>query len=186
MSTATDVKKGHVLNIDGDLYQVMDTRHTTPGNKRGFIQMKIKSLTKGNTIQRKFSSTEDVDIAFLDTKVTEYLYEDAGTFVFMDKETFEQYHLTVEVVGEMMNFVRLNSDVKVTFHEGNPISIELPASVVLGVVQTEPGVKGDTVTNVFKPAELETGYTIKVPLYIEIGEKVKVDTRTGEFLSRAN
>jgi elongation factor P len=186
MVTATEVRKGQVLNIDGELFQVTDTRHSTPGNKRGFIQMKIKSLSRGNTIQRKFSSTESVDIAFLDTRGCEYLYRDGDGFVFMDSENYEQYNLTAAVVGDLMGYVKLNEVVKVTFYEGNPLSVELPSSVVLKVIQTEPGLKGNTVTNVYKPAVLETDLEIKVPMYINIDEKVKVDTRSGEFIGRAN
>ncbi|MHC5036320.1 MAG: elongation factor P [Planctomycetota bacterium] len=183
-SYARDVKRGQVLNLDGNLHKVTNMFHGTPGNKRAFIQMDLKDLKSGNNIKRKFSVTDPVEIAFLDTRPMEYLYRDGENHVFMDLETYEQFPFSPEVVEENMRYIRENTTVKVVYYEGNPISLDLPAAVVLKVEFTEPGAKGDTVSNVFKPAQLETGLEIKVPLYIEIGESVKVDTRSGEFLER--
>jgi elongation factor P len=181
---ARDVKRGQVLNMDGTLMKVTGMFHGTPGNKRAFIQMDLKNLKTGQTLKKKFSITDSVDIAFLDTRVMEYLYRDGDHFVFMDLETYEQHPVGEDVVEDGMKYLRENDKVKMVYYEGSPISVDLPAAVVLKVDFTEPGAKGDTVSNVFKPATLETGLEIKVPLYIEIGESVKVDTRTGDFLER--
>jgi elongation factor P len=183
-SYARDVKRGQVLNFDGSLHKVTGMFHGTPGNKRAFIQMDLKVLKTGQVIKRKFSVTDSVEIAFLDTRLMEYLYRDGENFVFMDLESYEQFPMGTDVVEDNMKYIRENTQVKVIYYDGNPISLDLPAAVVLEVEFTEPGAKGDTVSNVFKPAKLETGMEIKVPLYIEIGESVKVDTRSGEFLER--
>ena len=186
MINATELKKGMVIEQDDGLYVVTDTTHITPGNKRGIIQVKIKHLAEARTIQRRFRSSDRVEQAFLESRKFEYLYEEKPNFVFMDTKSFEQLQLSEEVVGESMPYVTHNSNVQITFHDGAPISIDLPASVVLEVTQTDPGTKGNTVSNVFKPATLETGLVVKVPFHIAIGNKVKVDTRTGEFIERVN
>ena len=183
---AKDVKRGQVLNIDGNLNKVTGMFHGTPGNKRAFIQMDLKSLKTGLNIKRKFSVDDAVEIAFLDTRLMEYLYKDKDRFVFMDLETYEQFPIGEEVVGDNLKILRENDQIKMVYYEGTPISVDLPTAVVLKVEFTEPGAKGDTVSHVYKPATLETGLEIKVPLYIEIGESVKVDTRSGEFLERVN
>lgn len=183
-ASARDVKRGQVLDFDGNLVKVVGLFHGTPGNKRAFIQMDLKDLKTGNVVKRKFSVTDSVEIAYLDTRMMEYLYRDGDRWVFMDLSTYEQHALPAEVVEDGMPYVKENTEVKMVYHEGTLISLDLPASVVLKVEFTEPGAKGDTVSNVFKPAKLETGLEIKVPLYIEIGEFVKVDTRSGEFLER--
>lgn len=184
-NVATDIRKGSVLILDGDLFVCTEFQHKTPGNLRGNVQAKLKSLKDGRTIQRKFSSTERIEFAFLDKRACEYLYKDGAAFVFMDAETFEQFHLEAELVKDQMRFIVENAQAAVTFHDGTPVTIELPASVELKVTQTDPGAKGDTVSNVFKPATLETGLEIKVPNHISIGDVVKVSTETAEFLGRA-
>jgi len=184
-NVATDIRKGSVLILEGDLFVCTEFQHKTPGNLRGNVQAKLKNLRDGRSIQRKFSSTERVEFAFLDKRLCEYLYKDNAGFVFMDTETFEQFHLGQDQVGEQMGFIVENGQVAVTFHDGNPVSIELPASVELKVTHTEPGVKGDTVSNVFKPATLETGLEVKVPNHIAIGDVVKISTETKDFLGRA-
>jgi elongation factor P len=183
-NVATDIRKGSVLILDGDLYVCTEFQHKTPGNLRGNVQTKLKSLRDGRSIQRKFSSTERVEFAFLDKRLCEYLYKDSAGYVFMDAETFEQFHLGDEIKDQMGYLVE-NAQVAVTFHEGNPVAIELPASVELKVTHTEPGVKGDTVSNVFKPATLETGLEVKVPNHIAIGDVVKISTESSEFLGRS-
>jgi len=185
MPSATDIRKGSVLLLDGDLYVCTDFQHNTPGNKRGNVQTKLKGLKSGTTINRKFSSTERVEFAFLDKLPCEYLYKDGASYVFMDSESFEQHHLSEEQVGEQMLFIVENTTVQVTFFDGAAVSIELPGSVELKVVQTDPGVKGDSVSNVFKPATLETGLQIKVPNHVNIGDVVKVSTQSSEFQGRA-
>ena len=184
-NVATDIRKGSVLILDGDLYVCTEFQHKTPGNLRGNVQTKLKSLRDGRSIQRKFSSTERVEFAFLDKRPCEYLYKEGSNFVFMDSETYEQYYISDEQVGDQMRYIVENAVVQVTFHEKTPIAVELPASVDLEVKHTEPGIKGDTVSNVFKPATLETGLEIRVPLFIKEGGKVRVHTETREFAGRA-
>ncbi len=186
MINATELKKGMVIEQDDGLFLVTETTHITPGNKRGILQAKIKSLKEGHTIQRRFRSSDRVEQAFLEARAFEYLYEEKPNFVFMDLKSFEQIQLSEEIVGEAMPYISHNSHVQITFHDDNPISIDLPGSVVLEVKQTDPGAKGNTVSNVFKPATLETGLETKVPMHIAIGNRVKVDTRTGAFIERVN
>ena len=186
MINATELRKGMVIQQDDGLFVVTDTQHITPGNKRGILQAKIKHLKDGHTIQRRFRSTDRVEQAYLESKKFEYLYEEKSAFVFMDTETYEQLRLDADVVGEEIPYIALNSQVQITFHDGAPVSIDLPSSVVLEVKQTDPGAKGNTVTNVYKPATLETGLVVKVPLHIVIGNRIKVDTRSGEFVERVN
>jgi elongation factor P len=182
---ANDIKKGMMIKLDGELYMVVDFHHLTPGNKPAMIQAKLKSMRVGNVIQNRFRSTERVEDVYLDHRDMEYLYNDGDMYCLMDSETMEQLFIPKEVLGDTVNYMPHNCQVRVTFYEGRPVSAELPASVVLEVKETDPGVKGDTVTNVFKPATLETGVVIKVPLFINPGDRIKVDTRSGEFLSRA-
>jgi len=186
MPSATDIRKGSVLVLDGELYVCTDFHHNTPGNKRGNVQTKLKNIMNGASSTRKFSSTERIEFAFLDKRNCEYLYKDGTSFVFMDQETFEQYHLAEDQVGDQMKFIVDNSTVQVTFYEGTAISVDLPASVELEVTHTEPGIKGDTVSNVYKPATLQTGLETRVPNHINIGDVVKVSTQTGEFQGRVS
>jgi elongation factor P len=149
------------------------------------VQTKLKSIRGGQIVSRKFGSTEKVEFAFLDKRPCEYLYKDGNAFVFMDNQTFEQYHLDAEQVGDLMRYIVENSTVQVTFYETTAVSLDLPGSVELKVEFTEPGIRGDSVNNVYKPAKLETGFEIKVPNHVEIGDTVKVNTQTGEFQGRA-
>ncbi len=182
--TATDIRKGMVLMYEGELQLVTEFQHRTPGNLRAFIQAKLKSLASGASKQVRFSASDRIEPAFLERKDCEYLYRDSTGYVFMDSENYEQFTLEPEFVEDTMHYIIENQTVQVTFHEGKPLSVDLPSSVILTVKTTEPGVKGDTVNNVFKPATLETGLEIKVPNYINEGEAVKVDTRTGDFIER--
>lgn len=185
MIVANDIKKGTMIKLDGELYTVVDFQHLTPGNKPAMIQAKLKSLRKGNVITNRFRSTETVEDVYMDHREMEYLYNDGKDYCFMDSATLEQLFVAKEVLGDAVNYMPHNCSVRLTFYEGNPVAVELPSAVTLKVTETSPGVKGDTVTNVFKPATLETGLVIKVPLFINTGDVIKVDTRTGEFLSRA-
>jgi len=185
MAQATDIRKGSVLVLDGELYVCLDFQHNTPGNKRGNVQTKLKALQSGTSLNKKFSSTERVEFAFLDKRACEYLYRDSTGYVFMDLETYEQYTLSEEQAGEAMKYITENGRAQVTFFEDTAVSIDLPGSVELKVAHTEPGIKGDSVSNVFKPATLETGLEIKVPNHVDIGDVVKVSTQTGEFQGRA-
>ncbi len=183
---ATDIRKGMVLKVDGELFVVTDFQHITPGKGQALMQTKLKSLKAGNTINRRFRSTDKVEEANLETRAMEFLYRDGSSFVFMDTRTYDQVELPEELVGQDADLLPANQEVRVKFHEGRAISVDLPAAVVLEVTDTAPGERGNSVTNVFKPATLETGLTIKAPLFINIGDKVKVDTRTREFIERAN
>ena len=186
MATATDIRKGSVLVIDSELFVCTEFHHNTPGNKRGNVQTKLKNLQSGVSINRKFSSTERVEFAFLDKVPCEYLYRDGTSYVFMSTETYEQHHLAEEQVAEQMNYIVENTVVQVTFYDGSAVSIELPGSVELRVAHTDPGVKGDSVSNVFKPATLETGLEIKVPNHVNTDDVVKVSTQTGDFQGRVS
>ncbi|MFQ5963695.1 MAG: elongation factor P [Candidatus Scalinduaceae bacterium] len=185
MINATEIRKGLIIKFDGELFSVSDFQHVTPGKGRAHMQVSMKSLKQGNVTQKRFRSTDKVEDVFLEHKDMEYLYKDGDSYCFMDTENYEQVLLTKEVLGDTMLYITPNSKVEVSFYEGNAIGVELPASVTLKIIETDPGTKGDTVTNVFKPAKLETGFTIKVPLFINPGELVKVDTRTGQFMGRA-
>jgi len=184
MINATDIRKGMVLTIEGELFTVLETKHLTPGNKRGKIQTIMRSLKKGTSVNKRLRSTDRFEEAYLEKKEMEYLYQDGANHVFMDAKNYEQVTISGDLVSDALPYIPLNSRVNLTFHEGNPISVELPASVVLEVTETDPGLKGNSVTNVYKPAKLETGLEIKVPMFIHPGEKVKVDTRSGKFLER--
>ena len=186
MPKATEIKRGMVLVMDKDLWNVIESQHVTPGNWRGMVQVVMKNLRTGAKRQHRFGSTEIVETAFLDKKPMQYLYKDAAGYCFMDTQNYEQTILTDDEIGDARNYLRENDEVVITFHEGLPIGLDLPPVVVLTIKETDPGAKGDTVSNVFKPATVETGLVVKVPLFIEKGEKIKVDTRTGEFQGRDN
>jgi elongation factor P len=184
---ATDLRKGQVIEKDGDLLLITDYEHKTPGNLRAIINIKTRSLTTGSSNAFRLGSSDTLEVAYLDRKKCEYLYQDGnGHYVFMDTQTYEQIPLGADFVGDRMGFVRANSAVDLTFHGTTPIGLELPPTVVLAVKEAEPAVKGNTTSGVKKEAVLETGLTIKVPLHIQPGEEVRVSTDTGEFQGRAN
>jgi len=185
MATATNIRKGQILNFDGDLWVVLDRTHITPGNWRGYVQVVIKSLATGRKDNRRLRSTDKVDIAFIETREMQYIYSDNLGAHFMDLENYEQTALDADFLGDSLHYLKEGDEVKVNFHEDTPVGIELPTTVVLTVTEAEPGLKGDSVSNVFKPATLETGITLKVPNHIDQGEQIRVDTRTGEFVERA-
>lgn len=184
MISATEMKKGGVIKLDKDLYVVVEALHVTPGNWRGMVQAKLRNLKQGNIVQKRFRSTDKVEDIFLEYRTMEYLYKEGDSYCFMDTENYEQIMLPKEAVEDAIPYMKLNTQARIAFYENKALSVELPTSVVLEIVETDPGMKGDTVVNVYKPATLETGLIIKVPLFINTGEKVKVDTRTSEFLGR--
>lgn len=186
MIKATELRVGKVIILDGKLVRITNFDHITPGNWRGIVQIKFKDLITGVGSQRRINPDDKFEEAYLETKPMQFLYKQGENFVFMDNETFEQPEIAADVVGEAASYLRENDEVKICFHEGKVVSLELPAAVVLSIKYTEPGARGNTVSNVFKDAELETGLKIKVPNHINIGDKVKVDTRTGEFQERVN
>lgn len=184
---ATELRKGSVIQKDGDLYVVTEYHHHTPGNLRAIIQMKMRSLSSGATANVRAGSSETFETAFLDKRKCEYLYrEPSGHYVFMDSETYEQFPLPAELIESSMGYVKENTTVDVTFHEHKAIGIDLPSSVELVVTEAEAAVKGNTAGNVKKDAVVETGLTVKVPMHIAVGDKIKISTESGEFQGRVN
>jgi elongation factor P len=182
----SDVRKGQVLAAeDGQLYTVVDRELITPGNWRAILNLKLKNLKTGAVTVNRVKPEDKVEVAYLDRREMQYLYQEADDYVFMDNETYDQIHLGKEWVGDQILYLKENENVQVVLYEGKPISLDLPATVELKVVETEPSVKGATAAAQYKPATLETGLKITVPPFINIGEVVAVDTRTGEYLSRA-
>ena len=183
---ATNLKVGTVIDFDGDLWVCAAVNHVKLAKGGGAMQAKLKNLKRGDHINHRFRSSDKIEVAFLDKKTCEYLYPEADSYIFMDIEDYDQYNLHADFVGEAMKYVKHNSRVTVTFYDGSPISVDLPSAVVLAVSDTEPGHKGDTVSNVYKPATLETGLEVKVPNHISVNDTVKISTETGEFLERVN
>ncbi|UNX53229.1 elongation factor P [Georgenia sp. TF02-10] len=186
MATTNDLKNGLVLNIDGQLWQVVGFQHVKPGKGPAFVRTKIKNVLSGKTVDRTFNAGVKVDTATVDRRDMQYLYRDGDDFVFMDSSTYEQIPIPAETVGDAAHFLLENQDAVVATHEGSVLFVELPASVVLEVTYTEPGLQGDRSSAGTKPATLATGYEIQVPLFVETGNKVKVDTRSGDYLSRVS
>ncbi len=186
MIKATELRKGMVVKYEGNLIKLSDFSHITPGNWRGIVHIKYKDIQSGQGGQARLRPEDKVESVYLDKRSMEYLYEDQAGYVFMDQESFEQPTIPRELLEDLMFFIRPNEIVDILFYEGNPVSIELPTSVVLNIVEAEPAVRGDTVQNVTKPATTDTGLSLKVPNHIKEGDKVKVDTRTGDFLERVN
>jgi elongation factor P len=181
----SQVRKGMViLGEDGQLYSVVDRDLNTPGNWRAILNLKLKNLKTGAVTPKRVRPEDKVEQAYLDKRSMQYLYQEGDDYVFMDKETFDQISLNREWVGELILYLKENDDAQVTFYEGKPISLELPATVELKVIETEPSVKGATAAAQYKPATLETGLKITVPPFVGIGEVIAVDTRSGEYLSR--
>jgi elongation factor P len=170
--------------MDGDLWTIVEFQHVNPGNWRAFVRTKLKSLTSGKVIENRFRAGESVDIVRIDTKEYQYLYADSGGYVFMDAETFDQITVPKERLGKGVEFLKESEHVKIAFHGNDIVAVELPISVELKVVETVPGVRGDTATNAQKPAKVETGAMVNVPLFINEGDVIKIDTRTGEYLER--
>ena len=184
---ATEIRKGNVLEIDGELWKVIDQDHNTPGNWRAIINLKVKNLRTGQTKTNRHGSGDVLEVAFLENRKCQYLYKDKTTsaYVFMDNENYEQYELSDDDVGEAMKYVVESQIVEMTFHGEMPVDLTLPASVNLRVAESDPAIKGNTVSSVFKRAVLETGLVIKVPMHIAEGEMIKVSSQTGEFQGRA-
>ena len=185
MVSANNFRQGMVILLDGQLYSVVGFTRVKPGKGGAYVRTKIKRLSDGNVLERTFRSEEKVEDVRLDHKSMQFLYKDGNLLYFMDNETYEQQPLSAEQLGDVVNFLAEGSSINVEFHEGKPVGIELPPAVELEVVKTDPGVKGDTATGGSKPARLSTGYVVQVPLFIQEGEVIRVDTRTGEYLERA-
>ncbi len=186
MATTNDLKNGMVLNLDGQLWSVVDFQHVKPGKGGAFVRTKLKNVLSGKVVDRTFNAGVKVDTANIDRREMTYLYRDGDDFVFMDTQSYEQIHVPSSVVGDAEHFMLENQDATIGLHEGTPLFVELPAAVVLTIEYTEPGLQGDRSSGGTKPARLETGYDIQVPLFVTTGEKVKVDTRDGSYLGRAS
>jgi elongation factor P len=186
VATTNDLKNGLVLNLEGQLWSVVEFQHVKPGKGGAFVRTKLKNVLSGKVVDRTFNAGTKVDTATVDKRDMQYLYKDGDDFVFMDSDTYDQLHVSSATVGEGANFLLENQEAIVAIHEGNPLYIELPAAVVLEITYTEPGLQGDRSTGGTKPATVQTGYEIQVPLFLETGTKVKVDTRTGDYLGRVN
>lgn len=186
MATTNDLKNGMVLNIDGQLWTVVEFQHVKPGKGPAFVRTKLKNVLSGKTLDRTFNAGIKVETSTVDKRDMQYLYKDGTDFVFMDTDTYDQVHVPAQTVGDAANFMLEEQIAIVAMHEGTVLYVELPASVVLEISYTEPGLQGDRSSAGTKPATLETGHEIQVPLFLEQGTRVKVDTRTGEYLGRAN
>ncbi|MFC7580395.1 elongation factor P [Schaalia naturae] len=185
MATTNDLKNGLVMVIDGQLWQVVEFQHVKPGKGPAFVRTKIKNILSGKTVDRTFNAGVKIETATVDRRDMTYLYNDGSDYVFMDQTTFEQLSVPSEVVGDTRNFLVENQDVIVSQNDGTVLFVELPATVVLTIAHTEPGLQGDRSSAGTKPATLETGYEIQVPLFLEEGTRVKVDTRDGSYSGRA-
>jgi elongation factor P len=186
VASTADIKNGIVLNIDGALWTIIEFQHVKPGKGGAFVRTKMKNLMSGKVVDKTYNAGTKIDITNVDRRDFQYLYFDGNEYVFMDKDTFEQLQVSEAVVSDAKNFMLENTDVQIALHEGNPLYVELPASVILEITYTEPGLQGDRSTGGTKPATVETGLEIQVPLFLEQGTKVKVDTRDGSYLGRAN
>jgi elongation factor P len=185
MISATQLRPGMVIKFENELFSVFKMTHRTPGNLRGFVQVKMRNLRTGSMMEHRFASEDRVEKAALEEHEMEYLYDDGEYYYFMNTDTFEQMHLTKELLGDATDYLISQLKVSVEFFEGKPIGVELPPNVVMTVVETEPGIKGATVSNVTKPAKLETGLVVQVPPFINQGEKIRVSTAEGTYQERA-
>ncbi len=185
MISAGDFRKGVTIEVDGNVYNITDFQHVKPGKGAAFVRTRLKNVMTGAVQERTFSPTDKVSRATIETKEMTYLYNDGELYYFMDIESYEQLPLNQETVEDAIPYVKENTNVTVRFYKGTAFSVEAPNFVELEVIETEPGVRGDTATNVTKPATLETGYVVNVPIFINQGEKIRIDTRTGEYMERA-
>lgn len=180
------ISKGMKLEIDGYPYEIVDYQHVKPGKGQAFARIKLKNLKTGNVVERTYKVGEKLELADFEEKEMEYIYNDGNSYYFMDTRTYEQIGIPLSVLGEKAKFLKENTTVMVQFYKGEPISIKVPKSIVLQITDTEPGFKGDTVSNVTKPATLETGAVIQVPMFINPGDYVKVNPESGEYIERVN
>lgn len=184
MATTQDIGVSSVIRYNGDLCQIVELQHRTPGNKRAFVQVKMRNLRTGKMLDQRFRSGEEVELARLEYKMMQYLYQDGTNLVCMDPVTYEQIHVPKTLFGESIKFLKEGMEVKVGVESDAPVYAEPPIFVELEITYTEPGVRGDTATNASKPATVETGAIVSVPLFVNQGEKIRIDTRTGEYVER--
>ena len=185
MITAGDFKKGITIEWDGGVWNIVDFQHVKPGKGAAFVRTKIKNVMTGAVVERSFNPTDKMPRAIIETKEMQYVYNDGDLYYFMDVETYEQLPMTRDQVEDAIPYVKEGTNVTMRFFKGKAFSVEAPNFVVLEVTDTEPGFAGDTASNTYKPATLETGFTLQVPLFINTGDKIQIDTRTGEYLKRA-
>jgi len=186
MINTSDFRKGMKLALEGGLYVIVDFQHARTAQRRANVWTKLKNLKTGQVIERTFSAGENFDEPDFSDQAMQYLYSDGESFNFMNSKTYEQVALNADQVGDARSYLQENVEYKILYFEGNPISIEMPASVILKVIEAEPGVKGDSVSNLTKYAVVETGLQVKVPLFIKVGETIKIETATGKYLERVN
>ena len=182
--TAGEFRNGMTIELEGNVYQIVEFQHVKPGKGAAFVRTKLKNIKNGGVVEKTFRPTEKCDAARIERADMQYLYSDGDLYNFMDTETYEQVALNKDTVGDAMKFVKENDMCKVCSHNGSVFSVEPPLFVELEITETEPGFKGDTATGATKPAIVETGAQVAVPLFVELGDKIKIDTRTGEYLSR--
>jgi elongation factor P len=182
--STNDLKNGMTLDLDGVLFQIVEFQHVKPGKGGAFVRTKLRNVKTGAVVERTFNAGVKVGLAIVERKEMQYLYRDGDAFTFMDMASYEQIPVEAEVVGQGASWLSEGATAQVAMHRGSPISVELPASVALAIRKTQPAVKGDTKTNAMKPATLETGAEIQVPMFVAEGERVKVDTRSGEYIER--
>ncbi|MCF3648980.1 elongation factor P [Synoicihabitans lomoniglobus] len=185
MPSANDVRRGQVVKYNGAPHLILETNHRTPGNLRAFVQIKMRNLIYGKSLDQRFSSSDQMDVLMTERKKLEFSYADRDQFAFMDPETFETIELSAELIGDAKNYLTPNGEVEVLYVDENPITVDLPTSVVLEVTESADGIKGDTASNVQKPATMETGLVVQVPLFIKEGEKLKISTSDGSYMGRA-
>ncbi len=184
MISAGDFKNGVTLEIEGNIYQILEFQHVKPGKGAAFVRTKLKNIISGGVIEKTFRPTEKFPKAHIERKDMQYLYSDGELYHFMDVETYDQIALNEDAIGDALKFVKENEMVKICSHKGNVFAVEPPLFVELAIIDTEPGFKGDTAQGATKPATVETGAVVYVPLFVEMGDVLKIDTRTGEYLSR--
>lgn len=185
MISSNDFRTGVTIELDGDVWQVVDFQHVKPGKGAAFVRAKLKNVRTGAVVERTFNAGEKLPKAHIDRREMQFLYESDGMFNLMDTETFEQIELGQDHLGDAKKFLKENMNIGVMFFQGTVIGVDLPNSVELEVVETDPGIRGDTATGGTKPAKLETGYVVKVPLFINIGDVLRIDTRSGDYIERA-
>jgi elongation factor P len=185
VASTNELKNGMTLDLDGQLWNVVDFQHVKPGKGPAFVRTKLKHILSGKVVEKTFNAGIKVETAIVEKRDMQFLYKDGDAFVFMDNDTYDQIHIQPETVGDAANYMLANTGAVVAMHEGNPLYVELPASVELTITYTEPGMQGDRSSGGTKPATLETDVEIQVPLFIAAGEKIKVDTRDGSYLGRA-
>jgi elongation factor P len=185
MPAANDIRKGQVIKYNGEPHLVMETQHRTPGNLRAFVQVKMRNLRYGKALDQRFASTDSIEVLPTDRRTLEFSYADRDTFAFIDPTTFDQIELSAETLGDLKNFLTAGGKVDVLFVDDKALTVELPSTVTLKIVESAEGIRGDTTSNVQKPAKLETGLVIQVPLFVKEGELVRVSTADGAYMGRA-